>query len=258
MLRMARKANIEREEIIMACWALLEQNYFPNIPRLTDYFINQDGRKCSNTTFLKAITEWEELYKERQDASFQELSDVFMPTFKKFERDISRDLQSLLEETLQNEDNSQALKRDATNGQYLSLSQLSQDQALEIDAQASLITTLTEAQQINKNKIEYLDKRYQETLSTVKMQQVKSAEQESQIKELILNLAQKEVDQTKCELQIKLLDEDRERLRESNREHLAQIERLTVLMQNDDLKRLSEQVEILISSQSKAELPIAK
>ena len=61
---MARKANIAREEIHQACWELIEKNSFPNIPRLTEYFLQKDGRRCSNTTFLNAITDWEETYKD--------------------------------------------------------------------------------------------------------------------------------------------------------------------------------------------------
>lgn len=246
---MARKANIAREEIIMACWSLLEQNFFPNIPRLADYFHKQDGRKCSNTTFIKAITEWEELYKERQDASFNDLTDAFMPSFKKFERDITRDLQSLLEEKLHLEESTHALKRDATKGQFLSLSSLVEQQSNEIDSQAIAILALNECKKVNEDRNAYLEKRYQETLTTLKAQQIKSESQKVELKELSLNLAQKEVDQTKLELKIDLVDEERVRLLKQIDAQLLQIEALSESSNNRDIKLLTEQVETLIKLQ---------
>ena len=209
---MARKANISREEIILACWSLLEQNYFPNIPRLTEYFLKKDGRKCSNTTFLKAITDWEELYKERQEASFKDLSSVFMPSFKKFERDISKDLESLLEEKLHQEENEQTLKRDATHGQYLSLSELTQKQTAEIERQEKEIEQLSIKGDLDNQKIEKLTLRYQETLTTLKVAQSQSDHEKSQLKEMTLNVSQKELDLTKLELKLNLIEEDRSRL----------------------------------------------
>jgi len=252
---MARKANIAREEIIMACWSLLEQNFFPNIPRLTDFFLKQDGRKCSNTTFLKAITEWEELYKERQDASFDDLSHVFMPSFKKFERDITRDLQSLLEETLHSEDNAHALKRDATVGQYLSLSSLVEQQENQIETQSKLINELIEGKRINDEKNLYLEKRYQETLSTLRTQQIKSEERDSLLKELNLNLVQKELDQTKLELKLALVDEERLRLLEQQTLQFNQINTLTNEANRADVSLLTEQVKNLIMLQKQDTTP---
>lgn len=247
---MARKANIAREEIIVACWSLLEQNYFPNIPRLADYFLKQDGRKCSNTTFLKAITEWEELYKERQDASFNDLSDVFMPSFKKFERDVSRNLQALLEEKLHHEENTQALKQDATKGQYLSLSTLVEQQAEEIESQAILIIELTKNKNLNEEKNSYLEKRYQETLSTLKAHQVTSDNDNNEIRELNLNLAQKDIDLAKLELKLALVDEERVRLLTQNEVQLKQIQALNEHVNNiGDVKGLTEQVEKLVRLQ---------
>jgi len=246
---MARKANIAREEIIMACWSLLEQNFFPNIPRLTDYFLKQDGRKCSNTTFLKAITEWEELYKERQDASFDDLAHVFMPSFKKFERDITRDLQSLLEETLHLEDKAHALKRDATVGQYLSLSSLAEQQEKQIETQSKQIMNLNENKQVNEQKSAYLEKRYQETLSTLKSQQFKTDELEVQLRELNLNLAQKELDQAKLELKLELVDEERLRLLEQQDLQFNQIKALTIESNRADVSLLAEEVRNLIKLQ---------
>lgn len=243
---MARKANIAREEIIAACWSLLEQNYFPNIPRLTEFFLKQDGRKCSNTTFLKAITEWEELYKERQETSFKELFDVFTPSFKKFERDIGQQLQSLLEERLHHEDNIQSLKRDAAIGQYLSLSQLVEKQSAQLEEQDILITTLSQNKQESDNKISYLEQRYADTLSTLQVQKSKAEEEAVSAKELTINLAQKEIDLTKLELQLSLLNEDRERLLEQLSSQQKQLDSLNQERNNADISALTKQIETLI------------
>lgn len=255
---MARKANISREEIILACWSLLEQNYFPNIPRLTDYFLQKDGRKCSNTTFLKAITDWEELYKERQEASFKDLSSVFMPSFKKFERDISRDLESLLEEKLHQEENEQTLKRDATHGQYLSLSELTQTQANVIEQQEEEISMLSQKDAHASQRIERLELRYQETLTTLKVVQTQSEHDKSQIKEMSLNLSQKELDQAKVELKLNLIEEDRKRLKmqldlqtEQLEKQAIKIEQLTSSNQDSEVQQLTAQLKDLIQLQLK-------
>ncbi|KJZ12421.1 hypothetical protein TW85_14965 [Marinomonas sp. S3726] len=257
---MARKANISREEIILACWSLLEQNYFPNIPRLTEYFLKKDGRKCSNTTFLKAITDWEELYKEQQEASFKDLSSVFMPSFKKFERDISRDLESLLEERLHQEKNEQSLKKDATHGQYLSLSELARNQAEDIEKQQDEIQQLQVQSVSDRKKIEYFEQRYQETLTTLKVAQTQSEHDKSQIKEATLNLSQKELDHSKLELKVNLLEEERGNLKaqlevqakQLNRQALK-IEELISKTHENNVNELTSQLKELIQLQQKVE-----
>ena len=247
---MARKANISRDEIIMACWNLLEQNYFPNIPRVADYFLKLDGRKCSNTTFLKAITEWEELYKERQDASFQDLFDVFTPSFKKFERDIGRDIQQLLEEKLHHSENDQALKKDATNGQYLSLSDFVVQQSQELESQEKTLVELTESKQDALQKCEHLTGRYQDTLSNLKVHQSKLEQQDKEIKTLNLNLSQKEVELASFELQLNLIKDERETLLDQIRSQQRQIENLSKQNNHKEIEDLTEQVKNLIKLQT--------
>lgn len=246
---MARKANISREEIIQACWSLLEQNYFPNIPRLTEHFVRQDGRKCSNTTFLKAITEWEELYKERQEASFKDLSDLLMPSFKKFERDVSREIQAIFEEKIYQEDSAQALKRDAILGQYLSLSELVSGQAEEIEEKTVRVKELIEKVKNDEETIKYLELRYQETLTTLKVLQSRFNQQESQVKELRLNLAQKELDNHKLENKLILVEEDRNRLLQSLNEQHSRNESLHKQLDKRDFQTLTAQIEALINLQ---------
>ena len=251
---MARKANISREEIILACWSLLEQNYFPNIPRLTDYFLKLDGRKCSNTTFLKAITEWEELYKESQEASFKDLSDVFKPSFKRLERDIAKDLQGLLEEKLFHAETSHALKRDATNGQYLSLTQTVEAQLDEINTKTDLIESLQQSDNEKSNRIEYLEQRYQDTLTSLKVKQTQLDELEQQFKEVSLNLAQKEVDLAKSETQFQVLQSDRDKL-------LVQLESKNTIIdelqtsKHTEIEGLVDEVKRLISLQTPKDKP---
>ena len=244
---MARKANISREEIILACWALIEQNYFPNIPRLSEYFIKLDGRKCSNTTLLKGITEWEELYKERQESSFKSITEHLMPSFKKFERDIGRDLEILLEEQLQQKQLADNLKQDAANGQYLSLSALVEEQAERIEAQSNELTACQQVLQENKAQASHFEKRYKETLASLHIAQNTNQELTAQVKELDLELMQKEVDSNKLASQLeaeKTKNQALEQYLDKLEKQIVQLEKT----QGSALSHLTQQIDQLILS----------
>lgn len=118
---MARKANISNEEIHQACWTLLEKNVFPNIPRVANYFLEIDGRKCSNTTFLNAISEWEEEYKLKQQHEIAELTGLLAPSLERFNRDVTKVIGTLLDEKRSDLESAQQLKEQATHGSQLSL-----------------------------------------------------------------------------------------------------------------------------------------
>ncbi|GAB3475925.1 hypothetical protein [Marinomonas epiphytica] len=118
---MARKANISKEEIHQACWELLEKNTFPNIPRLANYFVELDGRKCSNTTFMNAIAEWEEEYKLQQQHELAELEGLLTPSIERFNREVTKLIGTLLEEKERDLEQTQLLKQQATHTGQLSL-----------------------------------------------------------------------------------------------------------------------------------------
>lgn len=209
---MARKANIAREEIHQACWELIEKNSFPNIPRLTEYFIRKDGRRCSNTTFLNAITEWEEIYKEQQQHELSELNDVLLPVFKRFSREVTESLGKLLDEKANDLECHQLRKQEATENGYLSLSttlielQNSYDQLVLVHKQI-----LNEAELV-KQKYEYSEQRYQQVLTqnAVLTNQIKQEQKDNT--ECRINLAQKEVDLAKQDNQILMLEEQNAKL----------------------------------------------
>ncbi|RDL46037.1 hypothetical protein DN730_03060 [Marinomonas piezotolerans] len=120
---MARKANIAKEEIIEACWILIEQNTFPNIPRLTEYFKRLDGRGCSNTTLLNAITEWEETYREQQESDLSDLAEHIAPSVKRFSRDLVQSVSVLLDEKIRQHEDALSLRKASLEGRSDSLSE---------------------------------------------------------------------------------------------------------------------------------------
>ncbi|NVK74918.1 MAG: hypothetical protein HWE24_15720 [Oceanospirillaceae bacterium] len=208
---MARKANIAREEIHQACWELIEKNSFPNIPRLTDYFLKKDGRRCSNTTFLNAITEWEEIYKEQQQHELSELNDVLLPAFKHFSREVTQSLGKLLDEKASDIEQHQHRKQESTEGGYLSLS------TVLIDLQAEHEKLQLEHQKVCrevemlKDKSAFNEQRYEEVLSQNAVLTSQLKQEQKANSELTINLAQKEVDLAKQDNQLtRLKDENRQ------------------------------------------------
>ncbi|WP_191603357.1 hypothetical protein [Marinomonas algicola] len=209
---MARKANISREEILLACWDLLEQNYYPNIPRVAEYFQKRDGRKCSNTTLLNSISEWEEQYKERQQVKFSDLGNALNPVFKKIEREFVQVLQSQLDEKVGEFEHSEQLKSDAVKGRYLSLSKslaTQADQLLNAEEKANLFEKKSHELM---NDFQYMKQRYEDTLSTLSVSTESLRACEQQLKEIQLNLVQKEVDLVKIESRYSAIENENKRL----------------------------------------------
>lgn len=209
---MARKANIAREEIHQACWELIEKNSFPNIPRLTEYFLQKDGRRCSNTTFLNAISDWEEAYKEQQQHELSELNDVLLPVFKRFSREVTQNLGKLLDEKSTEIEQHQILKQEATQSGYLSLSSA----LIELQAAHDSLTTehkkISDEAETLKQKFVFSEQRYQEVIAqnAVLTSQIKQEQKENT--ELRINLAQKEVDLAKQDNQLAKLTEENAKL----------------------------------------------
>ncbi|MCV2402810.1 hypothetical protein OFY17_07920 [Marinomonas sp. C2222] len=208
---MARKANITSEEIHMACWELMELNQYPNIPRLAEYFSNKDGRKCSNTTFMKAISEWEDLYREHQENQFASLSEVLAPTFKSFNRKLMEQLGQLLDEKTVDAESKQKLKVDAVEGGYLSLSQaLSSLQEKFETLSKSYAKSQIELSEL-KAKLSYSEERRQDlkNQNQVLFHQLKKEKEENNL--LAANLSQKEVDLAKLDNELASLKADNRR-----------------------------------------------
>ncbi|MGR0279765.1 hypothetical protein ACUM5Y_12070 [Marinomonas dokdonensis] len=196
---MARKANISKEEIHLACWALLEKNTFPNIPRIAEYFINKDGRKCSNTTLLNAITEWEEIYKEHQQHQLKQLDDVMSPVFQRFNRDVTQSLGKLLDEITFDLEQGLDRKDKAVNGGYLSLSKTLIQCQEELDHSEDKLNQLAQENQSLQEKVETLTQRNQDLAATNNVLTAQISQLQEQHKELVINLAQKDVDLAKID-----------------------------------------------------------
>lgn len=205
---MARKANIAREEIHQACWDLLEQNLFPNIPRVAEYFLNKDGRHGSNTTLMNAISEWEESYHEFQQHKLKELDDSLAPVFNHFSREVTQVLGKLLDEKLLDLEKQQQLREDAAKGGYQSLSE-------------SLITLQNQFEQLEEDKLALADahremtekhsfahQRYEDVLAQnhVLTSQLKTLQKERDA--LQINLSQREVDLAKQDNQLAQLKDE--------------------------------------------------
>ena len=209
---MARKANIAREEIHQACWELIEKNSFPNIPRLADYFLQKDGRRCSNTTFLNAITDWEEAYKEQQQHELSELSDVLLPVFKRFSREVTQNLGQLLDEKSSEIEQHQIRKHEATQSGYLSLSTALVELQSAHDSLTSEHKRISNEAEAIKQKLTFSEQRYQEVMAqnAVLTSQIKQEQKENT--ELRINLAQKEVDLAKQDNQVIRFTEENTKL----------------------------------------------
>ncbi|MEO9274285.1 hypothetical protein ABFY09_05445 [Marinomonas sp. 5E14-1] len=250
---MARKANILNEEIHQACWELLEKNSFPNIPRVADFFLTKDGRRCSNTTLMKAIAEWEDMYKEQQEHELKDLDEVLLPAFKSFSRNVTKSFGLLLDEKVADLEKHQTQKQNATEGGYLSLSsalvelQQAYEEIEEQHASAERKNLELEQQAL------LLEQRNQ-TLLAQNQVLTKQLEQEREGSiELRLNLSQREVDLAKLDNKLTQTREEKRqasneitRLKEqSNKQNERNWAKIT-----DTLKSLSSSVQVL---QSQAE-----
>jgi hypothetical protein len=209
---MARKANIAREEIHQACWELIEKNTFPNIPRLTEHFALKDGRRCSNTTFMNAIAGWEDAYKEHQQHQLQELSDILLPIFKRFSRDVTQNLGQLLDEKSTDLEQHQIRKQEATEGGFLSLSSA----LIELQETHDALTIehkkkCSHSEDLQK-KLAFSDQRYQDVLSHNHVLNSQLKQEQNSNTELRINLSQKEVDLAKQDNQLTLLKQENTKL----------------------------------------------
>lgn len=237
---MARKANIAKEEIIQACWDLIEQNIFPNIPRLSDYFKNLDGRGCSNTTLLNAISEWEESYKEHQENELKEVTEHFAPTFKRFERDIIQSLSIILDEQITAHEEKLSLRQSSIEGRERSLSESF------INSQQELETTL-EQKQIFETRCNELQQSQKALEDRLEHSLTRNRVLESEIEQW--KLAQREADTKLHQAQVDLAKQDNEisQLKQLLTDSQAEVQRLK--KQNDQLLNSAiEQVSKLAES----------
>lgn len=204
---MARKANISKEEIIEACWKLIEQNVFPNIPRLSGYFRELDGRGCSNTTLLNGITEWEEAYREHQESELADLNDTLTTSFKRFQRDATQALSILLDEKIQAHEAQLQLRKQALEGRNDSLSHayIDADQRAQEASEAyQLSHTAHQTLQLEHNN---LQQRYDDVLAHHRVLEAELAESDKKRHEAEVKLNQAQVDLAKQDQTINMLND---------------------------------------------------
>ena len=218
---MARKANIAREEIHQACWELIEKNTFPNIPRLAEHFSLKDGRRCSNTTFMNAIAEWEDAYKEHQQHQLQELSDTLLPIFKRFSRDVTQNLGQLLDEKSTDLEQHQILKQEATEGGFLSLSSALIELQKAHDALTTEHKKICSHTESLQQQYAFSEQRYQDVISQNHVLNSQLKQEQKDNAELRINLSQKEVDLAKQDNQLTALKQDKTKLTAQLESHQA-------------------------------------
>lgn len=242
---MARKANIAREEIHQACWELLEQNQFPNIPRIADYFSKKDGRHASNTTLMNAIIDWEEQYKEHQQHQLKELNDSLQPAFNHFSREITQTLGTLLDEKLLDLESQQLLKENATHQGFLSLSSVLCETQSALDTITIEKAQLEQSYREGQEQRQHIQQRYDDVLSHNKVidSQLKQSQQEKN--ELQINISQKEVDLAKLDNKVSQLEFENEHLKNQikmliDQQHSEQVRPLEKL--NKQLEELAQSI----------------
>ncbi|WP_417506273.1 hypothetical protein [Marinomonas gallaica] len=204
---MARKANIAKEEIIEACWRLIETNTFPNIPRLSEYFKELDGRGCSNTTLLNAINDWEEDYREHQETELKDITEQLTPTFKRFERDVIQQLSVLLDEKIQANEHQLALKKDAIEGRDNSLADAYIRSEQQLEETQTLLDSVQQSEQDLLHQNQQITQRYEDTLSRTRVLESELDDNKRQLREADTKLNQAQVDLAKQDQQIKMLTE---------------------------------------------------
>lgn len=204
---MARKANIAKEEIIEACWKLIENNTFPNIPRLSQFFKDLDGRGCSNTTLLNAINEWEEAYREYQESEVKDVAEHLSPSFKRFERDIVQSLSVLLDEKVHAFEAQMSLRKEALEGRNDSLS------TAYIESEAQLEKVLLELDTAKANETvlqaqqQQLSERLEHTLVRNRVLENELADSARKLQEADTQLSQAQVDLAKQDQTIVMLND---------------------------------------------------
>ncbi|SBS31430.1 hypothetical protein MAQ5080_01971 [Marinomonas aquimarina] len=204
---MARKANIAKEEIIEACWKLIEGNTFPNIPRLSQYFKELDGRGCSNTTLLNGINDWEEAYREYQESEVKDIGEQLTPSFKRFERDVVQSLSVLLDEKVHAYEQQMSLRKEALEGRGDSLSQalIASEAQLEQTLDALQLSQANE-QQLQTQK-DQLAERLDHALARNRVLEKEQAEASAKLHEADTKLSQAQVDLAKQDQTIQMLND---------------------------------------------------
>ncbi|KZN13210.1 hypothetical protein [Marinomonas sp. TW1] len=220
---MARKANISREEIQQACWALIDKQQYPNIPRVAQYFLDKDGRQCSNTTLLNAINQWQKDYQEHEKQTQHNLDERLAPPIKQFMREASKQLNQLLEEQIFDIEAGRKLKLSAIDSDYLSLS----ESLAALGEAHQELKTAHHSQQIQMNSLnqenQHQEKRLNDVLSHNQILKKQLEEARLENETLRLNLAQRELDLAKQDAHIKHLEQTHEDalLRQQNQKQQA-------------------------------------
>ncbi|MBM6550195.1 hypothetical protein [Marinomonas ostreistagni] len=227
---MARKANISKEEIIDACWQLIEQNTFPNIPRLSAYFQQLDGRACSNTTLLNGINDWEERYREQQESELADLKDNLAPSFKRFERDVVQALTQVLDEKVQAHEDSLALRQQALEGRSDAMSEVYAQVSDDLErVQFELSERDQEKQQLAQD-YQIMSERYEHALARNRVLETQLEQNQRTLQERDAQYNQAQVDLAKQDKQILMLQEALNQAQQ-------QVERLSE-QQNDNQQQM--------------------
>ena len=228
---MAKKPNISREEIHQACWKLIEQKQFPNIPRLANYFQQLDGRKCSNTTLLNAITEWQEIFEEQQNADTQGLSDLLKSPIEQFIRNTTKQINQMLDEKQHSLEETYSMKQQSIDSEHLSLSQQVAKQEEEISRLKNEQDNKKQKIEGLENKIAYSEQRLEEVMRHNQSLKHQLIEKQQLNEELRLNKAQQELNLAKQDHKITSLTNEL-------KEKTIQLTQIQESLRNNQAKRL--------------------
>lgn len=204
---MARKANIAKEEIIEACWKLIENNTFPNIPRLSHYFKELDGRGCSNTTLLNAINEWEEAYREYQESEVKDIAEHLTPSFKRFERDVVQSLSVLLDEKVHAYEAQMTLRKEALEGREDSLSQAFMASEAQLEQALAELDALKANEHTLQAQQQQLAERLEHALTRSRVLENELADSTRLLQEADTKVSQAQVDLAKQDQTITMLND---------------------------------------------------
>ncbi|AEF54749.1 hypothetical protein [Marinomonas posidonica] len=202
---MARKANISRQEILQACWTLIDKHQYPNIPRVAQYFLDKDGRQCSNTTLLNAINQWQLDYDAHEKQIESNLNDRLATPINQFMREAAKQINQLIEEKAFDMEAGHKQKQSAIDSEYLSLS----ESLTTLEETHQELKEEHHSHQILTNRLsqenQYLEKRLNDVMSY--NQQLKTQLEEALLanETLRLNLAQRELDLAKQDAHIQSL-----------------------------------------------------
>ncbi len=202
---MARKANIAKEEIIEACWHLISENTFPNIPRLSEYFKNLDGRGCSNTTLLNAISEWEEAYREQSASELSDLAESIEPCIDRFNRDLIKAVSVVLDEKIRAHEESLSLRKASLEGRSDALSEALSESQIELEQRTIENHQLKEALEEQQKTNQQLTTQNEGVLSRTRVLESDLAAMKRQLEEADAALHQAQVDLAKQDIKIELL-----------------------------------------------------